>query len=696
MKNLNNELEVKMITLKGRYFLSTLILFILWCSGGYQTIMAEATQIKEEKLYYALEINEVLCGYSEINTSPLVKAGKEMTLLEQKTFALLSALGSEFNTEIKLTYHIDPGTGKFTYHDSNITQGPAKLDSAIYIEGDTARFTTTMSDKETSVTLPPDVILENTLFFPHLKKDFVDGKLEKKSYDIYEVRENEVQKTTYTRVGTEELELAGKIYNAIVLDKLNHKTGLKLKWWLDIDNGYLLKAAYANRISYRSDASVVKKIKIANLDENISTKANVSIADFQGISYMKVKATIEPTGLWVTPESLNVPGQRFTGTVKDNLIEGVFEIEHKRYDGSEAPAFPPDFSKDESLKKYLEAEEMVESSDSVLIPKAQEITEGSKDSWEATRRLSKWVAENISYTIPGGSTARKTYDIKAGECGAHSLLLAAFCRAVGIPARVVWGCMYAPNFGGCFGQHAWNEIYMGKAGWIPVDATAAETDYVDSGHIRIGAFESLTTALNAKEMEVLDYRVGSMKVGKVEESLSEKYKAYVGNYTDTANNNVLKVFVQDGNLTVDIPGKIVLALNDPDEAGLWYSKITNQLYFIFNKNDAGEVAEMELHQIIPLPKKSGPEKVDESVPAEFRPYPGKYFLAALQAEFTVQYKDGSLAVDDPLAKQTIKLQLPDEKGRWVDEFNKNAIFFDLDDEGNVKSMNIDSVSRFRR
>jgi len=334
--------------------------------------------------------------------------------------------------------------------------------------------------------------------------------------------------------------------------------------------------------------------------------------------------------------------------------------------------------------------------DAVLIQKAQEITEGSKDSWEATRRLSKWVAENISYAIPGGSTARKTYDIKAGECGAHSLLLAAFCRTVGIPARVVWGCMYAPNFGGCFGQHAWNEIYMGKGGWIPVDATAAETDYVDSGHIRIGAFESLTTALNAKEMEVLDYRVGSMKVGKAEEGPPEKYKAYVGNYTDTANNNVLKVFVQDGNLTVDIPGKIVLALNDPDEAGLWYSKITNQLYFIFKKNDSGEVAEMELHQIIPLPRKSSPEKLDENVPEKFRPYPGKYFLAALQAEFTVQYKDGSLAVDDPLAKQTIKLQLPDEKGRWVDEFDKNAIFFDLDDEGNVKSMNIDSVSRFRR
>jgi hypothetical protein len=67
-----------------------------------------------------------------------------------------------------------------------------------------------------------------------------------------------------------------------------------------------------------------------------------------------------------------------------------------------------------------------------------------------------------------------------------------------------------------------------------------------------------------------------------------------------------------------------------------------------------------------------------------------------QAEFTVLYKDGSLAVDDPTVKKIIKLQPPDEKGRWIDEFNKNAIFFDLDDQGNVKAMNIDSVSRFHR
>ena len=683
-----------MLALKKQYLLFSTILFILVFFSGFQKL---AAQPKSDEFYYGIEINKVLCGYAELRTSKMVKDGKDMILLEHKVFIMLSALGSNFNSEFKFTYHIDPVSGRFSYHDSEIKQGPTELSSAIFIEGDTARFTSTTSDEEKITILSPDVILENTLFFPHLKKDFVDNNLKEKSYEIYEVREAEVQKVTYTKVGTEKLELAGKVYNAVILDRLNHKNGLKIRYWLNTENGYILKTvAPNNRISYLADESVVKKIEIANLDENLITRTNVSIADFQDISYMKVKAIIEPTGLWVTPEGLNVPGQKFTGTVNENLIEGVFEMEHKRYDGTDATPFPVDFSKDESLKDYIEAGDLIESDDPVLLGKAKEITNGSKDSWEATCRLSKWVSDSISYAIPGGTSARKTYDTKAGECGAHSFLLASFCRAVGIPARVVWGCMYVPNFGGSFGQHAWNEIYIGNAGWIPVDATAAEIDYVDCGHIRIGAYESLVTALNPKEMEVLDYRAGAMRMGGEEEVVPDEYKAYVGEYTNIDNNNVLKVIVQSGNLTVDIPNKIVLALNDPDEEGLWYSKLSNQLYFTFKKDNSGKVNEMQIHEMIPVPKKSDPEEIDNNVPEEFRPYLGKYFLAALQAEFTVLYKDGGLAVDDPLAKMTVKLQPPDEKGRWMDEFNKNAILFKLDEEDNVTTMVIESINKFNR
>ncbi len=670
---------------------------ILGCSSSQKLAHQKTVLPKTETYYYGIEINHVLCGYSKIETSPLGKDSNNLIQLKQKTFMMISALGSKFNTDLKLTYFIDPETGQFTYHDSYVKQGQTEMNSAIYIENDTARFTTPEQKKDILTPLSSDVILENTLFFPHLKKDFVDNSLEKKTYNTYEVREAAIQKTTYTRVGTEKIELAGKSYDAIILDELNQNTGLKIKWWIDSKNGFLLKATLPNnRSAFLTDQSVVKKIEAANLDESISTKTNVSIADFQSISYMKVKATIEPTGLWVTPESLNIPGQKFEGTVKENLIEGIFEIEHKKYHGNNAPAFPAAFSDIDSLKKYLEPEAYCESDDPVLIKKAQDITKESKDSWEAGVRLSRWVAENINYAIPGGGTARKTYDVKAGECGAHSLLLAAFCRAVGIPARVVWGCMYIPNFGGAFGQHGWSEIYMGKAGWIPVDATAFENDFVDSGHIRLGVLNSPTISLNAKKMEVLDYKLGSGKKENDKKNDSNKFSEYLAKYTNPQTNTVVTTFTENNNLTVDIPNKVKLPFNDPDENGIWFCKYSKNLFLKFNKDDSGKIIQMELHEIVPMQRQADSIKIDEGIPEKFRPYIGNYLLAQLQAKFEVSYLDSSLAIYDPLAKKTVKLQLPDENGRWLDEYNKNTTFFKYDDEGNVTAMNIDANSRFSR
>ncbi len=486
---------------KKQCLMYALVLLILVSSGSFQ---AQAAQAESQTRYHGIEISGVLCGYVETNISPAVVDGKDMTLEEENIFIMLSALGSEFNTEVKSQSYIDPATDGFTYLNTDISQGDVKLGIKVVIEDNIAHYTSTMSPKPKDIELSPDVMLGDTQLFSQLIKDFVGSKVQKKRYKTLEIMDGEIQESTYTKAGTEDLQLVGKTYNAIILEQLNHKTGLKIKWWVDTETSHMLKADLPNnRKMYLTDRSVVDRIKLAKVDDNLFVKVDVAIADVQAISYMKVKASVEPTGLWVTREGLNITGQRFTGTINDNLVEGIFEIEHKRYDGSDAPAFPPDFSKDQSLKKYLEPEERLESDDPVLIKKAQEITKGSKDSWEAACRLSKWVAENIAYAIPGGGTARKTYDIKAGECGAHSLLLAAFCRAVGIPARVVWGCMYVPNYGGAFGQHGWSEIYMGKAGWITVDATANEIDYVDSGHIRIGEYQSMALPLIPKKWRCL-------------------------------------------------------------------------------------------------------------------------------------------------------------------------------------------------
>jgi hypothetical protein len=634
------------------FFFLPLVLF--WgCWAGSGSGKADKTVI-DEKAYYGIEINGVLCGYNEYTANIIEQDGKKMKQAKSDLFLMLSLFGSPVNTEMNMLSYIDPGTAKCNYYSIDIKQGNLVRKVKVEIKDDEAVITSALSGEPTKIKMTTDIIFGEDELLKNLKNDFSDNKTTEKTYKILEAMDGKVRESTFTKIGTEKIELIGKTYDAVIFNQFTRETGIKIKWWYDLEKSELLKFEVNNRKIFKTDHRVVDKIKVSRMDEAFFTKANVSIADIQAISYMKLKVRIEPTGVQISPADLNVPGQRFTGTVNDNIIEGIMEIEHKKYNGEEAPLFPPDFRSDESLSKYLQHDSMIESNDPVLIEKAKEITAGASNSWEAARRLSKWVAENISYAIPGGGTARKTYDLKAGECGAHSFLMAAFCRAVGIPARVVWGGMYAPNFGGGFGQHGWNEIYMGKAGWIPIDTTAFEEDFLDSGHIRISEFQSASTAFNAKKIEILDYKVGSKKMGDSED-VPQEFKKYIGNYENVNTKRTFNVKVQDGNLVVVVPGNMALPLNPPDPNGSWYCKLAKHLYFIFKEDDQGNVTRMHLHQLLYIPKKSNPTEPRDDVPDKFKPYLGEYYFAPENLNLKVFYENGTLVVDDPNEKEKIKL-----------------------------------------
>jgi transglutaminase-like putative cysteine protease len=475
------------------------------------TLLGCAAQAVAQEYFFAVEVNGVLCGYSKIVASPLQAGPQAFTSLTHETVVRGTLLGAPLDGRITLTYHIDPATKAFTYHESVIEQGPARLSSAVRVEGGKARVSDGRGGPESVVELPADVVLDNTLTHPRLVADFVAGSAGTKTYQVFDGRDNAVRETAYTRVGTERLTLAGRTFEAVVLDSVDRTTGVTARLWIDPLTGIAVQTRTpGNRLSYLAEAAVVDDVMRAarrpSLDPAIMAKANVAIPDIRGIAYMKVRVAARPSGVWLTPEALNFPGQRFTGTVRENAVDGVFEIEHARYDGANAPPFPAVLAGDPSLKRFLGSDDYIQAGDPVIADKAREITAGAKNSWEAARRLSAWVAQHIKGAIPGGVTARGTFDQGAGDCGGHSFLLAAMCRSVGIPARAVWGCMYTPQGGGAFGQHAWNEVYMGPAGWIPLDTTIGEPDYVDSGHIRIGVFGSVATSLNARSIEILEHR----------------------------------------------------------------------------------------------------------------------------------------------------------------------------------------------
>jgi transglutaminase-like putative cysteine protease/ketosteroid isomerase-like protein len=658
---------------------------------------AAAGQVSEGEFTYAVEMNGVTCGYTDVHLSSVAGEDGPYTLLEQKTFAMQSALGSEFNTTVDLRCHIDPVTGDFSFMRMHLQQADFVLDSEIRIEGATAHCTSTLLDEETIVTLPEGTIIGNPLYSLHVLRDFVRDGAREKTYSSFDARDFKVDEITFTWVGRETLELAGRRYDAFIVDFMSHATGVKVRTWLDATNGMTLKTAGPQGLSvYLADPSVRKQIELVNVDENIIARTNVSIPDVTRISYMKVRAVLEPTGQWLTPDDLNVPGQRFTGTVTDNLIEGVFEIEHPHYDGAGAPPYPAPPVDDDALGEYLEPGAFIESGDAVLIAKARELTEGAADSWDAACRLSRWVADNITYEIPGGGSARRTYDMRAGECGSHSILLATFCRAVGIPARVVWGCMYSPDFGGAFGQHGWTEVHMGAAGWIPVDSTAHECSFVDSGHIRLGEHKSLTTALNAKSMEVLDYRVESPIDDGAAPADDGPYAAYLGKYDPPDGGEPFTVLTAQGSLAIDIPGKMVLTFKDADETGRWFCTLSNNLFVTFERGDADQAVAFRLHELVRMRRIADPDAIGDDVPDALRPYLGDYRFPGRPEPFTISCDDGRLAARYESRQSLVHMDPTDEEGRWIDEYGGNFLTFDADDEGRISALILEVVSTFRR
>jgi hypothetical protein len=257
--------------------------------------------------------------------------------------------------------------------------------------------------------------------------------------------------------------------------------------WLDPQDGRMVR-----RIG--SDGFVVARGRLASgqsfttveLDSMIMAPVDTYIADERAIRAMTVRAIIDTPGAALTPADLQAPGQSFTGTVVGRRIDGVFAIAHRPFDPRRSPPFPtPPVAPADSLRPYLRPSPLIESDDPEIVRLADELTTGATTRWDAVQRLARWVSEEIGYDIPGGGSAVNTLRLRRGECGAHTRLLAALCRAVDIPARMVIGGFYFHDAGGHFGQHAWTELHLGEAGWVPLDATIGEWEVLDSGHIRL-------------------------------------------------------------------------------------------------------------------------------------------------------------------------------------------------------------------
>ena len=89
---------------------------------------------------------------------------------------------------------------------------------------------------------------------------------------------------------------------------------------------------------------------------------------------------------------------------------------------------------------------------------------------ERVQAVCDWIHENIAYGVPSvqSTSTIEIYERRGGMCRDFAHMGVAFCRALGIPARYVFG--YLPDIGipGPFPPmdfHAWFEVFLGEQWW---------------------------------------------------------------------------------------------------------------------------------------------------------------------------------------------------------------------------------------
>jgi hypothetical protein len=208
-------------------------------------------------------------------------------------------------------------------------------------------------------------------------------------------------------------------------------------------------------IDFLDRLSIASPVKLNNL-------GNVSSVTYELVPAKDKKLVIPTTSSQTVSEK---DGSIFVTVTKGGIPENaVFP-----YTGT-----------DQTVLDALKPTEYIQSDDPKVIDLARHAVGGSEDAVKAARQIESFVAGYIQQKdlSVGYASAGEVAQSRQGDCSEHAVLTAGMCRAVGIPARVVCGIVYADSFINkerIFGGHMWVEAYIGDT-WVGLDATRVSQD----------------------------------------------------------------------------------------------------------------------------------------------------------------------------------------------------------------------------
>lgn len=153
----------------------------------------------------------------------------------------------------------------------------------------------------------------------------------------------------------------------------------------------------------------------------------------------------------------------------------------------ELPGDLPVREQDPALAEYLVATPLLPVDHRELQEQSAALLDGVQDRRAAAQAILDFVYRSVEKTPTiGVPNALEVLRSLRGDCNEHTALYVALARAAGLPARIAAGLVWSDRVGknGAFYYHAWPEVWMGQAGWVPVDPTFGQLP-ADATHVKL-------------------------------------------------------------------------------------------------------------------------------------------------------------------------------------------------------------------
>jgi transglutaminase-like putative cysteine protease len=194
------------------------------------------------------------------------------------------------------------------------------------------------------------------------------------------------------------------------------------------------------------------------------------------------------------------PGQQLKVVITKDIEVSTYEKEIPNDTNTEI---------NDDNKLFLEPQTRVESDNSEIIEKAEELTKGKTSDYKKAQAIYEFVNLELTYDTDdkySNKGALSALRNKRGVCEEYATLFVALCRAENIPARLIEGYRLDNDKKDEKGNieavnHVWPEVYLKDYGWVPVEPTVLylyngekklyENGYaklVDSGYAAIGVY----------------------------------------------------------------------------------------------------------------------------------------------------------------------------------------------------------------